>query len=238
MNKHTPHFPVPILTHNGDLILAAAKAHPEIGPRLPDGYIAGANTLLTKVSGDVSGQKARKGDLGNLTKAQRAALNVLQRWMNKARKTAKLAFAGQTVKLHQAFQVGVTGPYDLGSFLGRADIILDSVQNADNLPALKLKGWTDAETTAFAAARKSFGTGDETKQAAKGGGKDSTTLKDADAADLYEALLTLQNAADLQFPAENSANAGVRDEFQLNTFPPASGTSTPPTPTPAPAPAK
>jgi len=32
------------------------------------------------------------------------------------------------------------------------------------------------------------------------------------------------------------ANAGVRDEFRLNTFPPAGGTSsaTPPTPTPAP----
>jgi len=28
------------------------------------------------------------------------------------------------------------------------------------------------------------------------------------------------HAAHLQFPADNPANAGVRDEFQLNTFPP------------------
>jgi hypothetical protein len=70
----------------------------------------------------------------------------------------------------------------------RADIIIASLQNADNLAALKLKGWTDAETTAFVTARKSFGTGDETKQGAKGGGKDSITVKNTDAADLYERL--------------------------------------------------
>ena len=156
--------------------------------------------------------------------------------MSKARQTAKLAFPGQTVKLHQEFQVGVTGHYDLGSFLGRADIILASVQNADNLSALKLKGWTDAETQAFATARKNFGAGDETKEKAKGGGKDSTTLKNTDAADLYDALLTIQNAADLQFPEDGPANADVRDEFQINTFPPAGGNNhQPPAPAPAPA---
>jgi len=116
----------------------------------------------------------------------------------------------------------------------RADIIIASLQNADNLAALKLKGWTDGETTAFVTARKSFGTGDETKQGAKGGGKDSTTVKNTDAADLYERLLTIQNAADLQWPATNPANAGVRDQFRLNTFPPAGSTSTPPPPPPAP----
>jgi hypothetical protein len=82
-------------------------------------------------------------------------------------------------------------------------------------------------------ARKSFGTGDETEQGAKGGAKVTTGQKDADAADLYERLLTIQNAADLQWPATNPANAGIRDQFRLNTFPPASGTSTPPPP-PAP----
>jgi hypothetical protein len=63
-----------------------------------------------------------------------------------------------------------------------------------------------------------------------------TTTKDADAADLYERLLTIQNAADLQWPVSNPANAGIRDQFRLNTFPPASTTTTPaapPTPPPA-----
>jgi len=44
--------------------------------------------------------------------------------------------------------------------------------------------------------------------------------------------LTIQNAADLQWPVSNPANAGIRDQFRLNTFPPASTTAlaTPPTP--------
>ena len=67
--KHL-HFPVAILTHNGGLIIAAAKAHPEIAMRLTDPYITAANTLCTKVAGDVTGQKGAKGELGNLTLAQ------------------------------------------------------------------------------------------------------------------------------------------------------------------------
>src|ERR1017187_1234825 len=237
MNKHhTPHFPVAILTHNGQLITAAAVAHPEIAPRLPGTYVDDTTALLQKVTGDITGQKGAKGELGNLTKAQRTSLDLLQRWMNQARKTAKLAFPGQDVKLHQEFQVGANGQHDLGSFLNRADIILASLQKADNLAVLKLKGWTDAETQAFLATRKSFGAGDVTKQSAKGGAKTATGQKNTDATDLYERLLTIQNAADLQWPAGDPANAGVRDEFRLNTFPPASGTSpvTPPTPPPAP----
>lgn len=155
--------------------------------------------------------------------------------MNQARKTAKLAFPKQDVKLHQEFQVGVHTPHDLGSVLGRADIILASVQNAANLPVLKLKGWTDAETAAFVAARANFGTFEQVQQVAQGGAKVSTTTKNADAADLYERLLTIQNAANLQWPESDPANAGIRDQFRLNTFPPAGGggPATPPTPPPA-----
>ena len=161
-------------------------------------------------------------------------MDTLQNCLNQARKTAKLAFAGQDVKLHDEFQGGINRPHNLGSVLGRADIILASVQNAANLAALQLKGWTAAETTAFVNARASFTTGDVTQQAVKGGAKDSTTTKNTAAADLYERLLTLQNAADLQWPDTDPANAGLRDQFRLNTFPPAGGSSPPPTPPPAP----
>ncbi|MGA2853754.1 MAG: hypothetical protein ABSE90_06470 [Verrucomicrobiota bacterium] len=48
--------------------------------------------------------------------------------------------------------------------------------------------------------------------------------------------MTIRNAADLRWPVSNPANAGIRDQFRLNTFPPAggNGNSTPP-PTPPPA---
>jgi len=238
-NPHRPHFPVATLTYNGQLITTAAGEHPEIAARLPGTYLADTTSALGKVAADLTGQKNAKGELGNLTEAQHASLEILHHCLAQARKTARLAFPGQDVKLHQEFQVGVTGKYDLGSFLGRCDIVLASVQNTANLPVLKLKGWTDAETQAFLTARKSFGAGDATQQNAKGGAKTSTTTKNTDAADLYERLLTIQNAADLQWPANDPANAGVRDEFRLNTFPPAGGGGNGQQPTlPAPTPAK
>jgi len=45
--------------------------------------------------------------------------------------------------------------------------------------------------------------------------------------------LTIQNAADLEWPATNPANAGVRGEFLLAIFPPDHGGNHP---TPAPTP--
>ena len=59
--KHL-HFPVAILTHNGGLIIAAAKAHPEITLRLTDPYITAADTLCQKVTGDVTGQKTPRAN--------------------------------------------------------------------------------------------------------------------------------------------------------------------------------
>ncbi len=41
-----------------------------------------------------------------------------------------------------------------------------------------------------------------------------------------------QNAADLQWPVTDPAEAGIRDQFRLNTFPPASGNGPPPPPPP------
>jgi hypothetical protein len=233
-----PHFPLALLTNNGRLILAATQNHPEIAARLPAGYLADTGSVLDQVTADAAGQKNARGELGNLTAAQTANLEALQHGMNRARQTARLAFRGQDVKLHEEFQIGVTGPFDLGSVLARADVILASVQTSANLAALKLKGWTDADTAALVAARQPFGPAQATREAAKGGAKDSTGRKNAEAADLYERLLTIQNAADLAWPATDAAHAGVRDEFRLHTFPPASGGASPTPPPPAPSPAK
>ena len=54
-----------------------------------------------------------------------------------------------------------------------------------------------------------------------GGAKDKT--KNTDAAMLYKNVLTIQNPPDLEWPATNPANAGVRDEFLLGIFPPDHG---------------
>ncbi|MDE3068683.1 MAG: hypothetical protein KGJ60_14195 [Verrucomicrobiota bacterium] len=236
-NNHRPHFPVAILVHNGDLILSAANNHAEIPKRLPDGYLTETDGLLTKVTADISGQKTAKGELGPLTKQQTDSLVTLHHCMSQARKTAKLAFPGQTVKLHQEFQTGAHDQNDLASFLGRADIVLGSVKSDKNLPTLKLKGWTDAETTAFLTARDAFGPAEQYREKSVAGAKDTTAQKNADAAALYEHILTIQNAADLHFPTTDSANAGVRDEFRLGIFPPDHGGNHAPAPAPTPTPA-
>ena len=135
------------------------------------------------------------------------------------------------MKLRQEFQINIHDSHALGAVLGRADIILASVQT--NLPALKLKGWTDAETTAFTTVRGTFPASTQTQQSGQSDVKKATTLKDADAADLYEHILTIQNAADLEFPATDPANAPARAEFKLGIFPPDHHVA-PATPTPTP----
>jgi hypothetical protein len=233
MSTKRPHIPVPIITHNGGLIIAAAKNHAEIATRLTAAAITAADTLCQKVAGDVTGQKGAKGELGNLTLAQQKNLNTLHQCMAQAAKTAKLAFpGGQTVKLHQEFQTGPHDKNDLGSYLGRVDIVLGPVNNAANLAALKLKGWTDAETTAFQTARDAFGPAEQYRVKSISGAKDTTTQKNTDAATLYENILTIQNAADLEWPATDPANAGVRGEFLLGIFPPDHGANHTPPPTP------
>jgi len=226
----TPHMPVAVLTHNGGLIIAAAKTDSAVAARLPAGYIAAADTLCQKVAGDVTLQKNAKGELGSLTKAQKQNLTTLHQCLAQAQKTAKLAFPGQTVKLHQEFQIGAHDKNDLASFLGRTDIVLAAVKS--NLAAFTLKGWTAAETTAFQTARDGFGPAEQYREKTKSGAKAKTTQKDADAALLYENILTIQNAADLQYPASDPANAGVRDEFRLNVFPPDHGGNSTPAQTP------
>jgi hypothetical protein len=59
-------------------------------------------------------------------------------------------------------------------------------------------------------------------------------VKATDAADAYEHILTIQNAADLEFPATDPANAPIRAEFRLGIFPPDHHVA-PATPTPTPA---
>lgn len=239
MNTNRPHFPIGTLTLNGQLILAAGAKHPEFAVRLQDGYLAATAAVLAKIPADLSGQKAAKGELAALTKAQAEKLDKLTYAMNQARATAKLAFPGETVKLREEFQVGAQEHNDLGSILTRADIIIASLQTETNAPAIKAKGWIEADTTALASLRDTFPKSIEIKQQTHSGGKAATEVKDADVSNLYERLLTIQNAANLHWPATNPENTRIRDEFRLNTFPPAGGSSkpaTPPSPAPAPSP--
>ena len=229
---HTTHCPVPVIAQNGNLIVAAALKYPKVAARLPATYLTETTTLLGKLPADITGQKIAKGETGNLTAAQQANFDSLMHYISQARTTAKLAFNGQTVKLHEEFLMGAH-THELATVLSQADTILASVQLAANLPALKLKGWTDADTAAFIAVRGTFPASTTTQQSGQSDAKKATGMKTTDAALAYEHLLTIQNAANLEFPATNPANAPARAEFKLGIFPPDHHTP-PAKPTPPP----
>jgi len=228
---HTQHIPAPVIIHNGTLIVAATLKYPLVAARLPAGYPAETTTIIGKITDDITGQHQAKGETSNLTAAQQANFDSLLRYLSQARKTAKLAFNGQTVKLHQEFLMGVH-THGLADVLSQADTILASVQLAANLPALKLRGWTDADTAAFVAVRGTFPKSSNDQHSGQSDGQKATGAKATDAAEAYEHILTIQNAADIELPAINPANAPARTEFRLGLFPPPR--HTPPTPPPVP----
>ena len=141
------------------------------------------------------------------------------------------------MKLRNSFQVGINSPGDLASVLNRARIVLSSCQDAANATALAAKGWVGADTTALSDAIGALDTTDDTQEGAKTEKSVSTDARNTAANSLYEGLLTIQNAANNQWPERVSANAAVRAEFRLGLFPPRERKVTPaPAPTPSPTP--
>ena len=222
----------------GYLLNAAEKRAAELNPRLPDGFVALMRTLLGQVSSSDSSQKSSVGDLGGLTRAQQAALETVNRNVQDAKDTAKRAFKGETVKLHSEFQVGINEPNDLASVLKRARIVHDSCAKEANSTAMAAKGWLAADTTALGEAIETLDDADDTQESAKGDRKNSTALRNRSANELYEGMLTIQNAANLQWPQRNGTTSPARAEFRLEVFPPrtVNGEKKPESPTPSPTP--
>jgi len=50
----TPHCPVPVIIHNGNLIVAAANKYPKVAARMPANYLAETTTALGKLPTDIS----------------------------------------------------------------------------------------------------------------------------------------------------------------------------------------
>lgn len=235
------HFPIATLLRDGDAIYKAAVARPELNPRLADDLLTQTGALLLSVPAGDAAQKSKRGGVGTLTQTQDALFRQLNKKIAAARRTAALAFPGQTVKLHEEFQVGANDKAGLGDVLQRARIIIASLKKTENLGPLKAKGWIEADTTAMETILGGLTVADQTQETGKGGAKGATGTRNHDANQLYDNILALQNAADLQWPDDNPANVAVRAEFRLDTFPPRGGKNggdeptppAPPTPPPA-----
>ena len=157
--------------------------------------------------------------VATLTASQNDALINLNDLVSRAKESAKRAFAGQDVKLRNEFQVGIHSPGDLASVLGRARIVRDSCSNG-NATALAAKGWIVADTAALEQAIEALDTTDDSQESAKVDKGGATDARNTAANTLHEGLLTIQNAANNQWPERNPANAAVRAKFRLGLFPP------------------
>jgi hypothetical protein len=228
------HYPLSLLLKEADIILTAAEENSAtLIERLADPFLADTRALLTKVGCDVTDQKGAAGGLGTMTLAQQSAATVMQEIFANAKETAKKAFKGNPVKLHEEFQVGIHKPVDLSSVLNRARIVLASLKNAANIPALSAKGWIASDTAKLEAAINTLITADTTQEQAKSAKLGTTGGRNHDANDLEERIDTIQHAAHLQWPASDPANIGIRAKFRIGIFPPASGSDKPPTTPPA-----
>ena len=232
-------FALGLLSQEADYIIDAAEVHAnDINARLPANFVEQQRTLLNTVRGADSSQKGKVANVGGLTASQNSALSVLNELVSQARDSAKRAFKGQDVKLRNEFQVGINSPGDLGSVLQRARIVRDSAANAENAAALTAKGWLGTDTTALSNAINALDSTDDSQETAKAEKAGSTDVRNNAANELYEGLLTIQNAADIQWPERVSANVTVRAQFRLGQFPPKQERKKQfiPVPTPSPTP--
>jgi hypothetical protein len=231
-------FPLSILVQEADYIIDAChKYAAQINPRSPEDFVAATNSTLDQIRDTASLQKAKTATIGGLTLTQEQAVAALNELMSQAKESAKRAFKGQDVKLRSEFQVGVNAPADLASVLLRARIIHDSCALEANAPALVTKGWQASETTALFNAIEGLDAADDSQETAKAERTTTTDQRNTFANELYDALLTIQNAANIQWPKSAAGNAAIRAEFRLSLFPPRAEKKKPtPTPTPTPTP--
>lgn len=219
--KRIFHFPIATLFTEADLILTTAESDDEkdlINARLDDGYVAAIraidNAIDNAIDPENTGNTVTRGDLGQMTSAQRTALNKVKKLKTRARKSARLAFRGQTVKLHETFLVGNDTPAGIGKTLENADTIQAGCAASGNVGPLKsLGGWTAADTTAFASAIVAARAAFKDHLEAEAESQDATNTLTEKANTLYLGLLTIQNAANNEHPDDDPAHRGIRKKI-------------------------
>ena len=145
---------------------------------------------------------------------------VLLDLFGRVKDTARRAFKGQDVKLGSDFKVGVNSPADLASVLERTKVARDSCAKEGNAAALATKGWIAEDTAALGAAIAAVEASEAGQERSETVRIAATDERNAAGNELFEGLLTIQNAANNQWPERVEANRAVRREFRLDVFPP------------------
>lgn len=220
------HFGIPTLLQEGGSICKAAAEHAEqLKERLAGDFVQQTQALIVKVGGDEAALRSNFAAVDTLTQEQQANLAVVQDSLSKVRDTARRAFKGQDVKLREEFQIGINRPNDLSANVHRARIVIASCRVEANSAALAARGWLAKDTDALAEVIEKLSLSAESQETAKTAKAGAAGQRNRDANELYDRILTIQNAADIQWPERDGANEAVRGEFRLGTFPPKMGGS-------------
>jgi len=193
---------------------------PAMAERLGEGFAAAFAEKIAAVPQAKHQQVGQITKISDLTDEQEAAFDEVERLTAGVRRTAKLAFPGDTTRLREEFQVGIDNSKSLAAELQRASIILASVKKYAT--ALQAKGWVARDTTALETALGLLTGKDEEQEQAKDDKLNLTAEKTAANA-LYLDCLAIQNAARLEYPAKvggQPAHATERARFLLDEFPP------------------
>ncbi len=219
-----------------DYAAALAERLDAKGDKPTNNFVTRFEAKLTALGVDDSGQKTQAGHAGTLTRSQKTAFGEMERLVAGARRSARLAFPANPVKLHSEFQVGISDPSTLDAELERAQIILASSRNIDNAVALKEQGWLGKDTDALEAAVGQFADVNLAKTGAVDDRIGLTSQKIAAANAVYSDILRIQNAARLEYPSTKPGMEAARKRFLLDEFPPrdrsepSGGTQAPTTP--------
>jgi hypothetical protein len=217
-------FPVSILLRDAKRLHAAlidpvtgpavarrvAKKNPVEGqPAIVFAPLFEAKIQLVENGG--TAQSAAIGAVGAMTKEQLDAFG-----------RATLAFADNSVRLRNEFQVGIHEPADFSSEMDRARKILAACKT--HADALDDHGWLDEDTAALEASIDLLDGGDTQHEKAKDQKQGYTKARNLAANTLYKMCLTIQNAARLAYPsakaAKDDAILVARNRFLLSEFPP------------------
>jgi hypothetical protein len=201
--------------------------------RLGATIAADLTALLDDVRQQLRDQTGKTSEAGGTTQQQTAAFDEVERLTSGARRSARLAFPGEDVKLRSEFQVGIDSPKTLAAELERANLIKAACTRYAT--DLARQGWIARDTAALQAAIDACsGSGVDQTEAFADRAELTADLKRA-SNDLYDKLLTVQNAARLEYPSTRPGTEAARARFLLDTFPPRDrsqpdGGTEPPTP--------
>lgn len=167
-----------------------------------------------------SKQKLKTGEASTLTVDQNNAFDEMERLVAGARRSAKLAFPTDPVKLHSDLQVGISKPNTLEAELGRSKIVFASCQETANAAVLRPQGWLPADTAALDAAIGQLSGASLDQDEALEHRKGLTASKNVAANAVYADTLRIQNAARLEYLVDKPGTEAARARFLLDTYPP------------------